>query len=103
MPVETILIDSFFCQINLSVNNDFRVFLRATLQESILQRPTAEQCLNFDFFTKYEIPKKLSLEMSPILSFSENTIISTMSFFKGTSYTPIETISYRFIPSLSSI
>lgn len=46
-----------------SVDNDFECFLRATFQKDATIRPTADQCLDLDFFTKHNIPDHLPLEI----------------------------------------
>lgn len=61
---------------------DYRQFLRATLETSIIKRPTSEQCLGLDFFTKYHIPRALSLETVSNDPPIENTI--TFSSFNAT-------------------
>lgn len=81
------------------MDNEYRHFVRATLQESVIDRLTAEQCLRLDFFTKHKIPQKLSLEMTAVETPPEKIIIPTFSGLKGMlQSSPISELSikYRF-------
>lgn len=89
--------DCSFCLTNSSVDQDFRNFVKATLEFKVISRPTSEQCLNLNFFTKHNIPKSLPLDsfskeltseitISPLPSFNDNITSTLFNSFKTTEH-----------------
>lgn len=71
---------SFFL---LSVDNDYQLFLRATLQIALVLRPNAQGCLNMNFFGKHDIPNKLPFDEFPADESAGSTIDETPTNSNG--------------------